>query len=127
MECIQQLGQHVRQCIDLVCCRPVGNTGQGRRRLNARAALREAGKSKARTETVMQLQAHQQAQRAGDMAIQVQAEDSDIAAARKESRWAALALRAGGLVGTSLSVCGRPQLHDQHFRHSLKAATLALL
>ena len=111
----------------------MGNTGQGRRRLNARAALREAGKSKPRPETVMQLQVHQQAQGAVDMAVQAQAEDSDVAAARKESRWAALALRAKGLVGTSFFVCQKPhcrpqplQLQDQQFRHSPKAATLAL-
>lgn len=29
-----------------VCCRPLSNTGQGRRRLNARAALRAAGQDK---------------------------------------------------------------------------------
>lgn len=29
-----------------VCCRPISNTGQGRRRLNARAALRAAGQDK---------------------------------------------------------------------------------
>ena len=53
----------------------------------------------------MQLQVHQQAQRAVDMAVQAQAEDSDIAAARKESRWAPLALRARESVGTSSSIC----------------------
>lgn len=53
----------------------------------------------------MQLQAHQQAhqqtQRAVDVAAQAQAEDSDMATTRKESRWASLALSAKGLVGTS--------------------------
>ena len=29
-----------------ICCRPLSNTGQGRRRLNARAALRAAGQDK---------------------------------------------------------------------------------
>lgn len=32
--------------LPICCCRPLSNTGQGRRRLNARAALRAAGQDK---------------------------------------------------------------------------------